>query len=368
MIPFRLLNDASAAALRRCLSAARSAPAAAFVAVLVAVSVAGGIAGAAASAGEPRPQPVKLIFDTDMDTDCDDAGALALLHALADAGRVEILATMVSSHYPYSAPCVERINRYFRRPDLAIGVPKGKGAPIDRGSRYARPIAEKFPGQLKTNADAPDAAQLYRKILAAQADGETVIVTVGYLTNLRDLMASGPDEHSPLSGRDLVRRKVKHYVCMGGRYPEHLDPGVFGNLKPDPESALAVARDWPTTIYFCGLGDDVMTGEPLRSEGDDNPVRRIYELYLGRQPARPSWDQIATLFAIVGPEPYWQLRREGYNHIFPNGTNQWRAQPDDPRHVLIEWKPGARDRCRALIDRLMTHRPGKEVPPVPATE
>ena len=30
--------------------------------------------------------PVKVIFDTDMITDFDDVGALACLHALADAG------------------------------------------------------------------------------------------------------------------------------------------------------------------------------------------------------------------------------------------------------------------------------------------
>jgi hypothetical protein len=52
---------------------------------------------------------VPLIFDTDMDTDCDDASALAMLHALADAGEVEILATVVSSKYAWSVPCVAAI-------------------------------------------------------------------------------------------------------------------------------------------------------------------------------------------------------------------------------------------------------------------
>ena len=36
-------------------------------------------------------EPVKVIFDTDMLTDFDDVGALACLHALADAGEAEIL-------------------------------------------------------------------------------------------------------------------------------------------------------------------------------------------------------------------------------------------------------------------------------------
>ena len=62
-----------------------------------------------------RSKPRSVIFDTDMDTDCDDVGALAMLHALADAGEVNILATVVSSKFAYSAPCVEAVNRYYGR-------------------------------------------------------------------------------------------------------------------------------------------------------------------------------------------------------------------------------------------------------------
>lgn len=37
----------------------------------------------------------KVIFDTDMYTDFDDVGALAVLHTLADAGECEILGSVV---------------------------------------------------------------------------------------------------------------------------------------------------------------------------------------------------------------------------------------------------------------------------------
>ena len=40
--------------------------------------------------------PVPIIFDTDMDNECDDAGALAVLHALADEGEAEILAVVTN--------------------------------------------------------------------------------------------------------------------------------------------------------------------------------------------------------------------------------------------------------------------------------
>ena len=62
-----------------------------------------------------------MIFDTDMDSDCDDLGALAVLHALADRGEEEILATVTSSQNPWSAPCVVAVkliplsSSYFSR-------------------------------------------------------------------------------------------------------------------------------------------------------------------------------------------------------------------------------------------------------------
>ena len=45
--------------------------------------------GAATLLAAPVP---KIIFDTDMVEDYDDVGAMAVLHAMADAGKCEILA------------------------------------------------------------------------------------------------------------------------------------------------------------------------------------------------------------------------------------------------------------------------------------
>jgi hypothetical protein len=65
--------------------------------------------------------PVPIILERDMDTDCDDAGALAVLHALADRGECEILGTMVSARHAGSAPTVAAINAYYGRPHLPVG-------------------------------------------------------------------------------------------------------------------------------------------------------------------------------------------------------------------------------------------------------
>jgi hypothetical protein len=65
-----------------------------------------------------------VLVDTDIGPDCDDAGALAVLHALADRGGVEILGVMYALSNPYGAPCVDAINTYYGRADIPVGTLK----------------------------------------------------------------------------------------------------------------------------------------------------------------------------------------------------------------------------------------------------
>ena len=55
----------------------------------------------------------KIIFDTDIGGDCDDAGALAILHEAQNAGKAELLAVTLSTSSPYAAGCADAINRYY---------------------------------------------------------------------------------------------------------------------------------------------------------------------------------------------------------------------------------------------------------------
>src|SRR3954454_3408933 len=73
-----------------------------------------------------KTKPLSVIFDTDMGPDYDDAGAITLLHAFADDGKANILATVASTKYEGVAAVLNVFNTYFRRPGLLIGVPKGE--------------------------------------------------------------------------------------------------------------------------------------------------------------------------------------------------------------------------------------------------
>ncbi len=73
------------------------------------------------------------------------------------------------------------------------------------------------------------------------------------MTNIRYLLESVPDAHSPLDGIGPVNRKVKHWVAMAGRYPSDMrNVGFTANIRPDVESALIAFADWPRPLIFSG--------------------------------------------------------------------------------------------------------------------
>src|SRR5210317_961434 len=76
----------------------------------------------------------KVILDTDIGSDCDDAGALAVLHKLADKDEVEILGVIYSSgKNKYGIGVCDAINTYYGRGDLPLGrnVTEDVGDPRD---------------------------------------------------------------------------------------------------------------------------------------------------------------------------------------------------------------------------------------------
>ena len=298
-------------------------------------------------------EPVPIILDADMESDVDDVGALALLHALADLGEARILAVMISAGNPYSAACADRINTYYGRGEVPIGNVKGEPVPkptrpgqtVLRDSRYARQVAEAFPGTLSGGDDAPDAMPLYRRILADQPDGSVVIVTVGYKTNLRDLLRSQPDEHSGLNGTELVRQKVAKWVCMGGNFSRSQ---TEANLVWDAPASTYAIENWPTRIVFSGweIGAAIHTGSKLADVPEASPVRRAYELYRGRVGGtRESWDQSAVLYAVRGAGFYWSLSAlgrvaatDGISSFYPDpdGNHVYLIPQADPREIAAE--------------------------------
>ena len=303
--------------------------------------------------------PVSLILDTDLGPDYDDVGAMALLHALADSGQVNILATVSSNHDENVIPCIEVLNTYFNRPDIPVGTPKSEGGATLttwHKVKWTEALPAKYPHKTKKSSDAPDAVKVYRKLLSQQPDASVVICTIGFLTNLKDLLNSEADEYSPLSGTDLIAMKVKHLVSMAGLFPE----GREFNVYCDTPASKIVAEKWPTDIIFSGfeIGNRVFTGKTLVQMNIENsPVKEAYELCFaeGDPNGRMSWDQTAVLVAIKGYEPYYTAERGVFSVVDDEGKNGWTPDAQGKHLKLIEKMPATQ--VASLIENYMMHQP-----------
>lgn len=305
--------------------------------------------------------PVKIIFDTDYDTDCDDPGALAVLHALADRGEARILATVASGRNPWSPAAIDVVNTYYGRPDIPLGAPsKGSGGK----SRYAEGLATRFPHDTRFE-DVPDAVAVYRRVLAAQPQGDVVIVTVGYTTNIAALLKSGPDQSSPLTGAELVRTTVANWVCLGGNFfgTETTNP----NFTTDAAATIYAVDHWPTKLTFVGreIGSHpspIRAGKVLATTPADNPVRVAYELYAGKVRSHHVADLTAVLHAVRGSRDYWDTETKGYMHF--TGTRcafEWRQDRDTEQAYLIPkggWKTYTnKAEITHILDELLSQPP-----------
>ncbi len=318
-----------------------------------------GTTGPVAGQSVSKRQPVSVIFDTDMGPDYDDVGAIAMLHALADSGQARILATIASTKYPKVAAVLSVLNTYFGRPDLPIGVPKGKAITDKDSQHWSDTITARYPHAIRSNADVPDAVVLYRQLLAKQPDGSVTIISVGFMTNLANLLNSRPDQYSRLSGKELVARKVRQLVGMAGKFPGGKEYNVF----MDTPASNGVFANWPTPVLLSGfeIGEQIHSGLPLirNNQIRNSPVKDVFAISMPKAKedagGRMSWDQTAVLVGINGYAPYYTVK-PGRITMKPDGSNGWDTAGKGHQYLVVKMPVL---QVEKIINDLMQHQPVK---------
>mmetsp|Transcript_17388 Transcript_17388/g.45403 ORF Transcript_17388/g.45403 Transcript_17388/m.45403 type:complete len:342 (-) Transcript_17388:170-1195(-) len=291
-----------------------------------------GVAGAGLAGAQP---PRRLIIDTDMSGDCDDVGATCIAHALTDRGEVNLLAVVHNTGLDTGVGAVSAINAYYGRRDLPVGAYKGSFDASLRGP-YVDDLVARFPGPITHASQAPDAVKVYRAALARSPNSSVWISSIGFTTNLEALLRSEPDATSPMTGAELVAAKVNTLAWMGGRYPASTpgEPGLpspehnFGFNGIGSSTAFTLAH-WPRSVPIVFLGWEV--GAPIGTGGCmtshtavTNPCRAAYIDHSGAGNDRSSWDPATTLFAVRGPENFYELHSTGHNAVnATTGNNVW---------------------------------------------
>jgi len=303
-----------------------------------------------------QQKPVNIIFDSDMGPDYDDVGAITILHNLADRGEAHILATVASTRYEGVAGVMNVFNTYFKRPGLPIGIPKN-GLNLRDWQQWSDTVLTKYPHKIKSNDEVPDAVQVYRKVLASQPDHSVTVVTVGFLTNLSNLLNTNADEYSKLNGKQLVARKVKLLVCMAGRFPS----GYEFNVMKDAKASQNVYTNWPTQVILSGfeIGEKILAGVPLIHNDaiKNDPVKDVFRMSIPMAKedslGRKSWDETAVLVAIKGHSQYYTLHH-GRMSVADDGKNTWDDNGNGQAYLVekVDHKEAEK-----LINELIQYQP-----------
>lgn len=329
-------------------------------------------ANADAPTGQP-PHPMRVIFDTDMGSDCDDAGALAILHVYADRGLVDIIGCIFSSgKVPYGAAVVDAINVYYGRLNIPVGAAHDDtvGDPVDKmaAEKLARDQAA-FGNRIVHNLDAEEMTALNRRLLAAQPDQSVTYLTVGHTKGLHDLLVSKPDVHCPLSGRDLVKRKLRRWVALGAlgaNNPERRftkDWNFFFNGTAPYTKHLV--ENIPVPAFYVDGGEDVLTGKGLKATPPGNIVRTAYRDWLWnyeKKPLdgqRPSWDMVAVLYAVEGIGEFLVDEGQGWLEFDLEKGCRWNRGKHGPAQTFIRQKPGVSTQLADYLNALLATKPAK---------
>lgn len=276
-----------------------------------------------------KPQ---IIFDTDFGGDVDDLGALCMLHHFIDRKECDLLAIGCWSTEKYAVSAIDAVNRFYKHPDIPLGVRKDTVQIIDWN--YSKSITNDFPYERNYN-DVPDVVDLYRKILTSSPNKSIIFVAVGPLRNIENLINSQPDSISNLNGKELIAKKVKEFVIMGGKFPEGVWEWNFDGGMPGVTKYVIQNISLPITFSGFEVGEQIKVGSSLNQIEQYSPLYVGYKHFSANAPwikenfkgeilDNSCFDQTAVLYAVRrGNDNYWTKVTDGLCIPDGKGGNSW---------------------------------------------
>ncbi|EMI57167.1 nucleoside hydrolase [Rhodopirellula sallentina] len=308
--------------------------------------------------------PVPLIFDTDLGNDVDDVLAMGVIHALQSRGECELLAVTITKDHELAAPFADAINTFYGRGDIPIGVCHSGVTPHEGSFNGLAEVQDeeedRFPHDLRRGSDVPDAIEVLRQALSDAKDNSVVIAQVGFSTNLADLLDAPADDVSPLTGRELIEKKVKMISVMAGTFTKiRNDQGVLYdhkeyNVIKDLQSAQKLSKEWPTPILWSGYEIGIALRYPHQSIEQDygyvmhHPLSEAYVAYKPPPHDRPTWDLTCVLQLVRPDRDYFGLSPRGTVRVASDGVTGFEEDASGRDRYLMLSEPQAVRTLEAL--------------------
>ncbi len=327
--------------------------------ILSLAAICGGASHAAA-----RGKGRAVIFETDMGNDIDDALALDLLFKNMDRGAIDLIGISVHKNNPHAAEFIDIMRNWYGYGKVPVGINTRCVTDtdcVDYATKVCRQTDDDgrpmFARSKKPEYE--EAVDMYRRLLASQPDNSVTIVTVGFSTTIADLLRSGADKHSKLSGRELVARKVKCFSIMAGEFTK--ENYAEYNVWNDIPSARYFFEESPVPMVITPFTIGTQICYPGRSIAEDfdwgrpHPVAEAYKAYAEMPYDRPTWDVIAAYYVCDHEPDAFSLSEPCEVKIDDKGVMHRTPNPEG-RFRIIEADSAQRKR---MLDRFVSELTAK---------
>ena len=292
---------------------------------------------------------IPVIFDTDMGNDIDDALALDMLYKYMDEGKINLLGIMLNKNYLHSPEYIDIMGTWYGYPDIPVGILKTGEKLHTNDENFTGRVAAltvngkpAFERTIDDYNSLPDSYKLYRKLLSEQLDNSVTVISVGFLTNLALLLESSADEFSPLTGKELVAKKVKLLSIMAGSFTDELYAEY--NILINKSAATKTFAEWSSPIVASPfeLGDSIKyPGSSIKNDLSWTDLHPLVEGYrhFPREANinynRSTWDLTSVLYAVEPDSVYFSLSPKGFITSDENGYTQLTADENGKHQYLI---------------------------------
>lgn len=280
-----------------------------------------------------KPESVKIILGSDFGSSTDDLFALMMLHHYIDDGLVDLKGIVVNRMGDKNMGVVDIMNTYYGHPNIPIGLERAgiknpkTFIPYNGICDLKDKSGKKMFARTQTDPkQCLDGYKLYRKILSEADNNSIVLVEIGFATTLAQLMQSGADEYSSLTGQELVCQKVKAIYIQSGRFQPD-DQRCGYNMRMASKDAKIFYDMLPKNVdlnmspSMVGDNIDYDTEEVLTdlASSEVNPIKVVYQNYKCDTGQR-MWDTNCVVQAVKGDDAY-NMSERGFVTFVDQGEN-----------------------------------------------
>lgn len=304
-----------------------------------------------------------VILDTDIGSSTDDLFTIEMAYRYEDEGRCKLLGIVVDREGEDYAALADVMNTYFGHANVPIGLERnGIKTPrvfIDYRNLYKLTTGKGEPMFKQTVSDystLPDGWKLYRQLLASQPDHSVSICSLGFVSCLTQLLASEPDDLSPLSGVELVRQKVKCLYLMAGIFTSSEEPEY--NFLQAPEFAKKFFELWPRDVD--AVFSPMEVGNEIEykpetvisdiSRTDIHPIKQVYMNY-NCDTGQKMWDPMTLIQAVEGDAMFSLSERGIVSLTSKIGTSFTPSATGNHRYQ----KPGSKAWSDEMLEKIRSY-------------